>query len=118
MEHNNNPTNLSHDRDDSKVRDGCVLRHRLPPAIIDMFDRNMAMAHALDAGEVVTSVAKYISPQCFRHDGTARLQLERIPRQHTMQKHRLTRRAICTIIRDNSINSLPYIDQGIRMRAI
>lgn len=59
MEHNNiNPINPSRGHDDPRVRDGRVLRHLLPARDRSVFDRNMAMMRALEAGEPVTGVAK------------------------------------------------------------
>lgn len=59
MEHNNiNPINPSHGHDDPRVRDGRVLRHLPPARDRSVFDRNMAMMRALEAGEPVTRVAK------------------------------------------------------------
>jgi len=59
MEHNNiNPTNPSHGHDDPRARDGRVLRHLLTARDRSVFDRNMAMMRALEAGEPVTGVAK------------------------------------------------------------
>lgn len=54
MEHNNiNPINPSHGHDDPRVRDGRVLRHLPPARDRSVFDRNMAMMRALEAGEPV-----------------------------------------------------------------
>lgn len=59
MEHNNiNPADPSRGHDDPRVRDGCVLRHLLTARDRSVFDRNMAMMRALEAGEPVTGVAK------------------------------------------------------------
>ena len=78
MEHNNiNPIDPCHGRDDSRVRDGCVLRHLLSARDRSVFDRNMAMMRALGAGEPVTGVA--------RRYGVTRQWLHALRRRHAEQ---------------------------------
>ncbi|WP_129904255.1 hypothetical protein [Bifidobacterium pseudolongum] len=65
MEHNNiNPINPSHGHDDPRVREGRMLRHALTARDRSVFDRNMAMMRALEAGEPVTCVWATWVPHC------------------------------------------------------
>ena len=61
---NINPINPSHGHDDPRVREGRMLRHALTTRDRSVFDRNMAMMRALEAGEPVTCVWATWVPHC------------------------------------------------------